>query len=84
MWQEKLSWSEEEKCTVWNVYESFGASDIRREDLHRSVIPDLHRPALEPWFYIDLHILTSLDYLLYKREGMKTEQRREKRKIEDE
>ena len=54
---------------------SSGASDIRREDLHRSVHSDLHRPALEPCFYIDLHVLTYLDL---ERENIDKEREREK------
>ena len=63
-----------------------GATDIHREDLHRSVTSDLHRPALEPWFYIDLHILTNLDYLERERErerGRENGEEREERKYEE-
>ena len=41
---------------------SEGASDLHREDLHRSVMSDLNRTAWVPWIYIDLHILTYLDF----------------------
>ena len=58
------------------------ATDIRREDLHRSVIPALHRPALEPWFYIDLHILTYIDlHILTYLEGKGEREREREREI---
>ena len=57
-----------------------GASDILREDLHRSVIPDLNRPALQPLFYIDLHILTYIDYLK-RREREREREKKEREKI---
>ena len=48
-------------------------------DLYMS---DLHRPALEPRFYIDLHILTCLDLDFLEIEKMKKEHRGQRRKRE--